>query len=469
MKRLFTTTIVAGLLLTSSIASAQTLLGAYYGKEGWAMDDVTRLESWQGKKNAVIGLYSNWTETSEGLLFTYQLPYIWEHGNVPLITWEPYLAGTTPDNIETRIAQGEYDSYLDSWGKKLRQFLAGGDGIYGTEDDRHVYIRLAHEPNGNWYPWSAKNGVNTPADYIAMWQKIWGSLDAQGLDRSHLQWIWSVNNVDSGAFSMEDYYPGDAYVDWVGVDGFNWGTAYNWSSWQSPHEIFDPVRARIAQLAPTKPVALTEVASTATTSSGVSSTLKDNWISQLSTYLQEADIRLVSWFNQDKETNWQLFAGQYGTTQADGLNVYPAYRTFVQNALMIPADETNPRILTDQQFQGVLTESVPLVANTKKCRVAYNISSRWTGGYVSGVHVTANYTIPRTWKLVWGFTNREKISSGWNAQLQQTAQQVTVIPPSWWQWMPAGAEPDFGFVGSGIPATPTQASLNGIPCEITMQ
>lgn len=123
MKRLFTTTIVAGLLLTSSIASAQTLLGVYYGKEGWAMDDVTRLESWQGKKNAVIGLYSNWTETSEGLLFTYQLPYIWEHGNVPLITWEPYLAGTTPDNIETRIAQGEYDSYLDSWGKSCGNSL----------------------------------------------------------------------------------------------------------------------------------------------------------------------------------------------------------------------------------------------------------------------------------------------------------------------------------------------------------
>ncbi len=469
MKRLYTIGVAVGLLLGSSNSSADTLLGVYYGNQGWAMNDVTRLESWQGKKNAVVDLYTNWTATSESLLFTYQLPYVWENGSIPMITWEPYLSGTTPDNIETLIARGDYDAYLNSWGGKLKQFLAGSDGIYGTDDDRRVYIRLAHEPNGNWYPWSAKDGSNTPADYVAMWQRVWQRLNTQGLDKSHVQWIWSVNNVDVGTFNMEAYYPGDSYVDWVGLDGYNWGSAYSWSNWRTPQQVFAPSRERVAALAPNKPVSLSEVASTATTTNGIDNEAKETWITQLTSYLKDADIRMIAWFNEDKETNWQIFAGQQGAAQTDGIKVYPAYRTLVQDASVMAADETNPRILTDSQFQGNLRGSQSSTAKAKTCQVTYTVGSRWTGGYVAGVHVSANYTIPRNWKLAWTFAHNEKVSSSWNALLQQDAAQVAITPPSWWQGMPAGSEPDFGFVVNGTPTAPTLASLNGLPCDVTLR
>ncbi len=467
MKKIYTAGLAMSVLLGSPMASSQTLLGVYYGNQGWAMDDVTNLESWQGKKNAIVNLYTNWTESSESLLFTYQLPYVWDHGNIPMITWEPYLAPTTPNDIETRIAQGNYDTYVERWGGKLRQFLAGTDGVYGTADDRRVYIRLAHEANGDWYPWSAQDGVNTPADYVAMWQRVYQHLAAQGLDKAHVQWIWSINNADAGAFKAEAYYPGDAYVDWVGLDGYNWGSTYSWSNWQTPTQVFGYIRERVAALAPTKPIAITEVASTATTTNGVNTAAKDAWITQFGSYVKDNDIRMVTWFNEEKETNWQIFAGQYGTTQANGFNVYPAYQSLVQDAVVIAADETNPRILSDSQFQGNLSSSQPVVAKT--CQVSYTIGSRWTGGYVAGVHVAANYTIPRNWKLTWTYANGEKASSWWNAELQQTSTQVVATPPSWWQWMPYGAEPDFGLVSSGLPAAPTQANLNGIPCNVTLK
>ena len=468
MKLLHTIGVAAGLLLASFGTHAQTLLSVYYGNQGWAMNDVTQLENWQGKKNAVVNLYTNWTESSASLLFTYQLPNIWQHGNIPLITWEPYLADTTPDDIETRIANGEFDTYIDSWGNQLHQFLAGSDGIYGTDDDRRAYIRLAHEANGNWYPWSAQSGVNTPADYIAMWQNVWQRLDALGLDKSHVQWIWSVNNVDVGGFTLESYYPGDAYVDWVGIDGYNWGSAYSWSSWKTPQQVFNDSRTRIAELTPNKPVALTEVASTATTTSGIDTTAKQTWISQLADYLKDADIRMVSWFNEDKEANWQMYAGLYGSEQVEGVNVFSAYQTLVQDTTLLAADETNLRILTDSQFQGELAGSEPFVVNAKTCQVSYTVGDTWTGGYVAGIHVSANYSIPTDWTVVWTYAHDEQVSSWWNAQVQQDAVQVSATPPSWWQWMPAGSEPDFGLVVDGTPAAPSQASLDGIPCEITL-
>ena len=352
MKHLYSVGITASLLLATPALHAQTLLGTYYGNQGWAMSDVTNLEQWQGKKNALVELYTDWTETSEYLLFTYQLPFIWDHGNVPVITWEPYVANGTPDDIETRIANGDYDTYVNRWGGKLRQFLAGTDGVYGTTDDRRVYIRLAHEPNGNWYPWSAQAGVNTPADYVSMWRRVYQRVNAQGLDNSHVQWVWSVNNSDVGAFTAEAYYPGDAYVNWVGLDGYNWGQAMPWSSWQTPTQVFANMRGRIAALSPNKPVAITEVASTATTTTGINAAAKDAWITQLASYVKTNNIRMIAWFNEDKETNWSMFAGQYGATQENGFNVYPAYKTFVQDASVLAADETNPRILTDAQFQG---------------------------------------------------------------------------------------------------------------------
>ena len=352
MKRLSRAGTATLLLLSTSMTQAATLLGVYYGNQGWAMSDVSELENWQGKKNAVLDLYTNWTDNSANLLFTYQLPAIWANGNVPMITWEPYLEGVTPNDIETSIAQGNYDTYIDAWALQLRQFVAGADGVYGSADDRRVYLRLAHEMNGNWYPWSAQSNSNTPADYVLMWQRVYQRVMAQGLNNNHVQWIWSVNNTDAGSFNMEAYYPGDAYVDWVAIDGYNWGSAYSWSSWKTPAQIFNAMRNRLTTLAPTKPVAITEVASTATGSSGVDIAAKETWIGQFKTYIKNNDIRMVSWFNEEKETNWSMFAGQYGATQVNGVNVYPAYRTLVQDSSLIAPNTANLRLLTNAQFKG---------------------------------------------------------------------------------------------------------------------
>ena len=278
--RNFATCFLLLVTLLGLTARGSTLLGVYYGNQGWKMDQVQALESWQGKKHAVVNLFTDWTGTTKVMnnLFGQQLPNIWSNGNVPMITWEPFTGGSTATDIEVRIAGGQYDTYIKTWAGRLKVFLAGPDGLIGNDDDRRVYIRFAHEMNGNWYPWSAALGGNSPASFIAMWRRVVGIFDGLGLGATHVQWVWCVNHEDVGGFSAEAYYPGDEFVDWVALDGYNWGRSETWSSWKSPAECYDAMLTRVRAIAGSKPLALTEFAST---TSGGSVAAKSQWITDV--------------------------------------------------------------------------------------------------------------------------------------------------------------------------------------------
>ena len=357
------TRILAVLLLTLGIsqqaASGATLLGIYYGNQGWKMEQVQALESWQGKKNAVVNMFTNWCNQTKSMnnLFGQQLVNIWNNKNVPMVTWEPFLcnAGSTPADVEVRAANGEYDAYFNAWATRLKTFLSGADGAFGTADDRRVYIRLGHEMNGDWYPWGAVMGNNSPADYVRMWQRVVGIFRAKGMTAAHLQWVWCANADDVGGFAAEQFYPGDASVDWVAIDGYNWGESQTWSNWATPDQVYGSMTTRLRALT-SKPLALTETGSTTSTLSGTSVAAKAQWLTDFFNFLAARDVRLVAWFNEDKETDWMIFGGVNGDgTFAVGrtsYKTYSTYRTGVGSASVVGSNVSNARLLTDAQFAG---------------------------------------------------------------------------------------------------------------------
>jgi mannan endo-1,4-beta-mannosidase len=344
----------------SAAAANTTLLGVYYGNQGWKMDQVRHMEEWQGKKHAVVNLFTNWCNRTKTMddLFKQQLINIWNNQNVPMITWEPFLcsASQTPADVEVKAAAGTYDSYLGAWADRLKVYLSGPDGRYGTSDDRRAYLRLGHEMNGDWYPWGAAVGNNSPDDFVAMWRHVRGIFDARQLDSSRVQWVWVVNHTDNGGFTAEQYYPGDNFVDWVGIDGYNWGTSQSWSSWKSPEEVYDDMIGRLRTLAVGKPLSITEYASSTATTGGPNVAAKSQWITAVQTYVLAKDVRLVAWFNEDKEADWAVFGGSNGdSSYRSGKVVYKTYTAY-QNAVLrsefIGSNKNNPRLLTDAQFQG---------------------------------------------------------------------------------------------------------------------
>lgn len=339
-------------------AQGQALLGVYYGNQGWNMDQVHAMEAWQAKGHAVVNLFTDWCNRSKTLdnLFKQQLPNVWANGNVPVVSWEPYLCSpsATPSDVTARIARGDYDAYVNAWADRMKAFVSGPDGNLSTADDRRVYIRLAHEMNGNWYPW----GGASAGSYVLMWQRVRAIFSQKGLDARTVQWIWAVNNQDVGAGRAEDYFPGDAYVDWIGIDGYNWGASQSWSSWSTPEQVFAPMAARLRGLT-AKPLALTETGSSSSTPGGVNVAAKSQWITQLFNYATASTTgaRMIVWFNQDKETDWAIFGGTNGDeTYRSGrasYKAYSAYRAAVHAPGLLSANPADPRLTTDAFFAGL--------------------------------------------------------------------------------------------------------------------
>ena len=343
----------------ASAQAQQALLGVYYGNQGWAMDQVQAMEAWQGKQHAVVNLFTDWCGRTKTLdnLFKQQLPKIWANGNVPVITWEPFLcsSASTPGDVLVRASRGDYDAYLNAWADRLKAFVSGPDGSLGTSDDRRVYIRLAHEMNGNWYPWSAGTGGNTPGYYIETWRRARAIFAVKGLDARTVQWIWAVNNEDVGSARAEDCYPGDADVDWIAIDGYNWGASQSWSTWRTPQDVFGAMVARLRRVS-ARPLALTETASTSATIGGPNVSAKSAWITQFFDYALTNNGRMLLWFNEDKETDWAIFGGSNGTeTYRNGRTSYKAYTTYrqaVQSNALMTSNPSDPRLLSDTLFHG---------------------------------------------------------------------------------------------------------------------
>ncbi|KAG4105233.1 glycoside hydrolase superfamily [Neocallimastix lanati (nom. inval.)] len=51
--------------------------------------------------------------------------------------------------------------------------------------------------------------------------------------------VWTTNNGNSGeGTTLTGSYPGDNFIDYISIDGYYFGTAQSWSSWNSFEEVF---------------------------------------------------------------------------------------------------------------------------------------------------------------------------------------------------------------------------------------
>ncbi|CAF1136851.1 unnamed protein product [Rotaria sp. Silwood1] len=331
------------------------LTSIYYGNQGWSMDEIEYFSSWTSQRPTVIVLFTDWCNGSMIDLFNTQLNNIWNNHSIPLITWEPFeCGGASQPGIMKLVRNNVYDTYINQFGNRLQTWLAGNDGILGNTDDRRVYLRLAHEMNGNWYPWSAAVGNSIPQDYILAWHHIHDIFSNKSLDSTRLQWIWCVNNADVGNYTAEDYWVGDSYVDWIGVDGYNWGATQSWSTWLSPNQIFSDMISRVRLLSSTKPLCISEYGTTSKRIGNVSDTQsKNDWLNEFCAYMNNTQIQMAPYFNTDKETDWAIFGGMNGNTMWTNFSAYTAYKDCLQSNDWVLPDSTNQRIITDEQFAGI--------------------------------------------------------------------------------------------------------------------
>ena len=205
----------------------------------------------------------------------------------PIITWEPWHA-----TLES-ITRGEQDDHLISWAEAL------------AACDSEVGLRLAHEFNGDWYPWTPARG-GTHDEYVSAWRH------AHDLFREHgatnLVWIWSPNAVSLDPAPLDAWYPGNAYVNVLAVDGYNWGNANRPGEWIEPDRLFSQAVAELRTLDDDKPILIAEVACAENGGS------KAEWIADFVAYVDtESVIDGFVWFEHDKETDWRMVSSRAST------------------------------------------------------------------------------------------------------------------------------------------------------------
>jgi len=206
--------------------------------------------------------------------------------------------------------------------------------------------------NGNWYPWSMGS---LPSEYVAAWRHVHDLLAQKGLESTRLQWIWSVAAIDVGQYTAEEYWVGENYTDWLGIDGYNSGAYHTWSKWQTPNEVFDNMIGRLRKLSLTKPICINEYGSTNMRTPNVTDVqAKNQWLDQACQYLRNStDIKFASYFNIDYfDGDWAILGGAYGDTTWNNFKAYSAYKNCLQSNEWIETNMTNPRLITDDQFAG---------------------------------------------------------------------------------------------------------------------
>jgi Glycosyl hydrolase family 26 len=224
-----------------------------------------------GRRPLIVSIYRQWRQR---LVLPAQLDPVWNGGSVPMITWEPfsYSGGHFPLR---KIAHGRYDGYLR---KQARAAAAWGHPIL---------LRFAHEMNGSWYPWGLGVDGNTPARYKRAWRHVVSVFRAQGAN--DVQWVWAPQVNKDGKYPFRRLYPGNSWVDWVGMDGYNAGVRGNWDSFT---EIFGDSYDTIVNMT-SRPILVTE------TGSSQSGGDKAEWVqSALEREIPKfSRIRAVVWFN----------------------------------------------------------------------------------------------------------------------------------------------------------------------------
>ena len=210
-------------------------------------------------------------------------------GAMPLITWEPW----DDDASDSRwrldaIAGGDHDAYIRGW--------AADVAAWGHP----IYVRPMHEMNGSWYPWGIGRHGNTPADFRDAWRHIVGVAREAGAD--NIRWVWCPNTLLDNGVTFESLYPGDAWVDWMCVDGYNWGDTRASSPWHSLRDVLSRSVASLSTLS-AKPIMVGE------TGSGGSPLEKSRWIWRASQVVPDRwpRVRAVIWFDHiDDGVDWRV-------------------------------------------------------------------------------------------------------------------------------------------------------------------
>lgn len=255
-------------------------------------EEVTTFAEAAGRVPDVVMLSRDWASGGFDLEAVNRL---WTAGHIPMIAWEPWdhtgrgggrLRSRQPDYQLQTIINGDHDEFILDW--------ASSAAAWGHP----VILRFAHEMNGYWYPWAELANANAEGEFIEAWRHVYDLfIEAQA---TNVIWVWSPNLAGVTFTPIDQLWPGDEYVDWVGLVGYL-GNGIDPRVWTPTFdELFGPTLAEVRALTD-HPIVITEIGATELGGR------KAEWITGvLEAVNSRPDIVGLVWFEINKESDWRI-------------------------------------------------------------------------------------------------------------------------------------------------------------------
>jgi glycosyl hydrolase family 26 len=241
----------------------QAMLGSYLALSGLSLTGSLALRRRQlGREQRIVHRFYPW----DGYVPTSE-PDVSRH-SILMVSWHGAPYG--------QINNGSSDRLIASVAEKLAGMK------------RPILLRWGWEMNGNWFEWDGTDNGRNPDGYVKAWRRIHGIFRRHGA--TDVAWVWSPNwnsAPDASWNQFQHYYPGDDYVDWVGVSGYDFDG-------ESPTTLF---RAIVEAYGKHKPIVLSETAAV-----DLGARTKARWIRKLATWAGETpSLGAVVWFDTDTQ------------------------------------------------------------------------------------------------------------------------------------------------------------------------
>lgn len=330
-------------LIPPSVSMASVQWGIYTNQDSDPLTIVSDLEKSLGRKFDNQLYYTALKDEFE-LTIANKVREQGKHLQIVLEVWDPAQGEIQPEYRLETITNGSHDSDIFRWANSLKNF---GDVIYLTP---------MSEMNGNWMPWCGTANGNIPTDFVPAWRHIHDIFTVVGA--SNVRWVWSPNiesvpNIPTNEVGV--YYPGNDYIDYIGMNGYNFGPPEN--PWMSFYDTFMPLYQRVAQITPNiKPMIIGEMASSEIGGN------KAEWINEM---FQDLPIHFprieqVYWFNVDKERDWRINSSQ-ASLSAFRLNFNSGYLYSAQSTVPTTTAKNKRELKT-----ATTKNTVPVSTNDTK-------------------------------------------------------------------------------------------------------
>ncbi len=268
----------------------------------WDMKAVDSLSQAVGKQPSVVNFSAPFANCSSGNCSFYNFPQnefntIRDYGAIPMYSWGsqaiPVAADLNqPDFQLSDVISGRYDTYIRNFASAAKKW------------GKPFFLRFNWEMNGGWFAWAEGVNGNKSGEYVAAWRHVHDIFTEVGA--TNATWVWCPNVDPEGHFQkLGGLYPGDAYVDWTGLDGYNWGTnPARPDRWRSFDSLYRSTYKLITEtIAPSKPMIISEVGSTEHGGS------KAAWIKDMlaKVPVDYPQVRGLLWFEKfDDGMDWPL-------------------------------------------------------------------------------------------------------------------------------------------------------------------